>query len=133
MTVQQIRDEFMIEVYESHARIAIEASDHAEFNQCQSQLAQLYKDGKKSDNQAEFAAYSIIYCLYTKNMTDMTKRLSQLSEDMAKDSLISDALKLRSHLSLGNYVVRITISTTLYDISTLFRHFSAYISGVRRI
>ena len=38
-------------------------------------------------------------------MTDMTKRLSQLSEDMAKDSLISDALKLRSHLSLGNYLV----------------------------
>ena len=99
----------MIEVYESHARIAIEASDHAEFNQCQSQLAQLYKDGKKSDNQAEFAAYSIIYCLYTKNMTDMTKRLSQLSEDMAKDSLISDALKLRSHLSLGNYVVSLSI------------------------
>jgi len=104
LTVQGIRDEFMIEVYESHARIAIEASDHAEFNQCQSQLAQLYKDGRKSENQAEFAAYSIIYCLYTKNMTDMTKRLSQLSEDMAKDSLISDALKLRSHLSLGNYL-----------------------------
>ena len=66
--------------------------------------AALYKDGKKSDNQDEFAAYSIIYCLYTKNMTDMTKRLSQLSEDMAKDQLISDALKLRSHLSLGNYL-----------------------------
>jgi len=104
LTVQCIRDEIMIEVYETHARIAIEASDHAEFNQCQSQLAALYKDGKKSDNQAEFAAYSIIYCLYTKNMTDMTKRLSQLSEDMAKDQLISDALKLRSHLSLGNYL-----------------------------
>ena len=67
------------------------------------------KDGRKSENQAEFAAYSIIYCLYTKNMTDMTKRLSQLSEDMAKDSLISDALKLRSHLSLGNYLVSLTV------------------------
>ena len=72
------------------------------------------KDGRKSENQAEFAAYSIIYCLYTKNMTDMTKRLSQLSEDMAKDSLISDALKLRSHLSLGNYLVSRFIGLFLY-------------------
>jgi len=104
LTVQCIRDDFMVEVYETHARIAIEAADHSEFNQCQSQLAQLYKDGRKSRNRAEFAAYSIIYCLYTRNMTDMTKRLSQLTEEMAKDQIISDALKLRSHLSLGNYL-----------------------------
>jgi len=104
LTVQCIRDEFMVEVYETHGRIAIEAADHSEFNQCQSQLAQLYKDGRKSKNRAEFAAYSIIYCLYTRNMTDMTKRLSQLTEEMANEQIISDALKLRSHLSLGNYL-----------------------------
>jgi hypothetical protein len=99
----------MVEVYETHARIAIEAADHAEFNQCQVNLAQLYKDGRKSKNKAEFAAYSIIYCLYTKNMTDMTKRLSALTEEMANESIISDALKLRSHLSLGNYLVSYTV------------------------
>lgn len=76
-------------------------------------------DGRKSENQAEFAAYSIIYCLYTKNMTDMTKRLSQLSEDMAKDSLISDALKLRSHLSLGNYLVSMINFTYQFIVFSL--------------
>ena len=39
-------------------------------------------------------------------MTDMTKRLSQLTEDMANEQVISDALKLRSHLCLGNYLVK---------------------------
>ena len=39
-------------------------------------------------------------------MTDMTKRLSQLTEDMANEQIISDALKLRSHLCLGNYLVK---------------------------
>ena len=89
----------------SFLNFEILAADHSEFNQCQSQLAQLYKDGRKSKNRSEFAAYSIIYCLYTRNMTDMTKRLSQLTEDMANEQIISDALKLRSHLSLGNYLV----------------------------
>ena len=103
--MQTIRDDFTVSVYETHARIAIEAADHAEFNQCQAQLAQLYKDGRPSKNRAEFAAYSIVYCLYTRNMTDMTKRLSQLTEQMASEQIISDALKLRSHLSLGNYLV----------------------------
>ena len=69
-------------------------------------------------------------------MTDMTKRLSQLSEDMAKDSLISDALKLRSHLSLGNYLVSRPFSVferIFMGFHALFRVSSESISVVLHI
>jgi SAC3 family protein LENG8/THP3 len=44
LTVQQVRGELPIEVYETHARIALEASDLPEFNQCQTTLRDLHTD-----------------------------------------------------------------------------------------
>mmetsp|Transcript_5802 Transcript_5802/g.15134 ORF Transcript_5802/g.15134 Transcript_5802/m.15134 type:complete len:320 (-) Transcript_5802:137-1096(-) len=61
LTVQLIQDVLAAEVYETHARIAIEADDLDEFNQCQAQLQPIHALGHNVHNAAEFCAYRILY------------------------------------------------------------------------
>src|SRR5690606_35613293 len=104
LTVQRIRNDFTVKVYEIHARIAMEKGDLGEYNQCQTQLRVLYESGIKG-SQNEFTAYHILYLLLTNNKIEMNTFLSQLSPQQLADPSIDHAMQMRYSVSMSNYTL----------------------------
>ncbi|KAJ5143021.1 uncharacterized protein N7515_001808 [Penicillium bovifimosum] len=102
LTVQHIRNEFTVNVYEIHARIALEKGDLGEYNQCQTQLRVLYAQ-QLGGHPTEFKAYRILYFIYTRNWTAMNDALADVTAEDKKDLAVQHALNVRSALALGNY------------------------------
>ncbi|KAF8252987.1 hypothetical protein K440DRAFT_642997 [Wilcoxina mikolae CBS 423.85] len=92
LTVQHIKNDFTVLVYEIHARIALEKS----------QLATLYSEGFKG-HEEEFKAYRILYLLHTCNRADMNEVLAILTPTDKQHPSIQHALEVRSVLAAGNY------------------------------
>ncbi|ETS60225.1 hypothetical protein PaG_05770 [Moesziomyces aphidis] len=102
LTVQRIKNEFTVKVYEIHARIALEMADLGEYNQCQSQLRGLYAHGIRG-SAMEFLAYRILYLLHTKNRRDVNALMAELTEEHKEEVAVKHALDVRKALVTGNY------------------------------
>lgn len=114
LTVQHITNEFTVEVYEIHARIALEKGDLGEYNQCQTQLRALYAKNL-GGHPVEFKAYRILYFIHTCNRTALNDVLAELTPAEKEEPEIKHALNVRSALALGNYhkFFRLYLSTPL--------------------
>ncbi|MCJ1479350.1 hypothetical protein MMC13_008035 [Lambiella insularis] len=102
LTVQHIKNDFTVNVYEIHARIALEKGDLGEYNQCQTQLRELYSQNL-GGHPTEFKAYRILYFIHTCSRTDMNDVLSDLTPAEKTTPAVKHALDARSALALGNY------------------------------
>jgi hypothetical protein len=99
MTIQNIQNDFTVKVYETHARIALESYDTNQFNQCQTQLIDLYEAGLKGSH-IEFLAYRIIYLALQSIKYDMEDLLKGLDKSKFE---ISHAVKVYRALNEFNY------------------------------
>jgi len=110
ITVQRLRNKFVLDVYETHARILLEHGDLPEFNQCQTMIRYLTTSGVEpedagldpmgmaatdTDNDSdrtveplvqseehsdEFRAYHVIYSLVQNSWEDLSKALIRVRE-----------------------------------------------------
>ena len=114
LTVQRISNGFAVEVYESHARIALEEGDLNEYNQCQTQLKDLYGENQLDKNavahQNEFMAFRLIYYVfltriqtYAEGSLDLSRAMLSLSCDQRKDASIAHALRVRRAVAEFDY------------------------------
>ncbi|CCI44535.1 unnamed protein product [Albugo candida] len=111
-TVQRLKNAFTVKVYESHARIALQSGDINEFNQCQTQLHELYEEAIPGE-AIEFLAYRILYCIYVglqakkadsnTGTLGMYNVLCLLSPQLRQDKVVAHALHVREAVALNDY------------------------------
>lgn len=102
LTVQRIKNEFTVKVYETHAQIAIQKADLGEYNQCQAQLKILYEYDLPGEVM-EFTAYRILYLLHTRNRSEINATMRELRKEQKEHPYVQHALSVRSALANGDY------------------------------
>ncbi|KAJ7089661.1 SAC3/GANP/Nin1/mts3/eIF-3 p25 family-domain-containing protein [Mycena belliarum] len=119
LTVQRIKNEFTVQVYEIHGRIALESGDMVEYNQCQATLKTLYELGIPGRVE-EFTAYRILMLLHGRNRTELNIYVGQLTPKQKADPAVQHALNVHRALAMGNY-------HALFGLYTSVPNMGAYI------
>lgn len=118
LTVQRIRNELTVKVYETHARLALEFGDLPEYNQCRSQLKSLYAEGIAGCHM-EFSAYNLLsVILHANNRRELLSLMSRLSDEAKKHEAVRHALSVRAAVASGNYVLFFRLYKTAPNLNT---------------
>ena len=114
LLIQNLKNAFAVEVYEAHARIALQCSDLNEYNQCQTQLMELYREASlpaaAKAHAHEFTAYRVLYYVYLQSNpkysdgdSGVLRVLAELTDADKADAAVRHALQVRQAWALGNY------------------------------
>jgi len=102
LTVQRIKNDFTVQAYEIHARMALEAGDMVEFGQCQGMLRHLYDLGL-AGSVNEFLAYRLLSMVHGRNKSEMNLLVGQLTTEQKSHLAVRHALEVSKALTRNNY------------------------------
>ncbi|KAJ1958817.1 hypothetical protein IWQ62_004843 [Dispira parvispora] len=102
LTVQRIKNDFTVRVYEVHARIALESNDLGEYNLCQTKLKELYQYNLPGHRQ-EFLAYRILYALHLHKSSEVNAIMMALTPEEKQSRPVQHALQVRTAVATFNY------------------------------
>lgn len=104
MTVQRINNDLTFNVYRFHALTALEMGDLSEFNQCQTQVFQMFEDDESlRTDYHEFVSLRILYYVVTGNKSALFSFISILSEETISHKFAKIALQLHYASEATNY------------------------------
>eukprot|EP00808_Paulinella_micropora_P007297 g13494.t1 len=104
LTVQNVRTNFTVDAYETHARVCLTMGDFSEYNQCQTQLKTFYDESAAFRTHVEeFLVYRVLYCLMVGKTPPLVKLLRDLSIADRKRPPVAYVLRIREALALKNY------------------------------
>ena len=97
LTVQHAKGPLAVSAYETHARVALEHDDLAEYNQCQTVLKTLHEryinEEKFKDARGEFAAYRLLYALIADETSRSGRQLFTEMIDLTEENVEHEFVK----------------------------------------
>ena len=92
MKIQRIVNDFTVEIYEKNARLCQEGGDLQQYNQCQGQLIELYREGHKG-NKHEFYMYRIVYLALNSEKFELNRFLKEMPNDEMCNQLVQRGIE----------------------------------------
>lgn len=125
LTVQHIKNDFSMYVYELNAKLSIENNDLGEMNQCVSQLEHFYDSiGSKTvhfkQSELEFMCYRILYMLMVENHSEIFKIKYKLSK---RTYVKSEHLHLLNFIKLAFQLQDLVLTNNYYKYFKLVGQF----------